>query len=118
MRRLLTILAVGGCLSFWAGAVSADPSVNLKCSETKCQYSEEVGPDVTHYYYGYCDGAGNTQVTGSNSNMVCHKAKHLTCTKASFDPSGSPVYWQCVCTNWNPSKEAHADIDLTCPAPS
>ncbi len=117
MKDLVTVLGVGGLL-LWAGAAVANPSVNLHCSETKCTYSEEVGPDVTKYYYGYCDGTGNTEVTGSNSKMVCHKAKGLTCTDAAFDPHGEPPYWSCICTDWNPAQRAHADIDLSCPAPS
>ncbi len=116
MRNLITILLVGGCLSLWAGAANATSVVKLHCSKINCQFTEEIGPSGTKTYQGYCDGTGNTTVTVGNSNMVCHKAKGLTCQFWGFDSTAR--YWSCTCTNWNATKRAHPDIDVQCPSPS
>ncbi len=118
MRVLVAILVVGGCLSLWAGAANATQSVQLHCSKINCQFTEEIGPSGTKSYEGYCDGTGNTTVTGGNSYMVCHKAKGLTCTRVYFNDGAKPPYWSCTCTNWNATKRAHPDIDVQCPSPS
>ena len=119
MRRLVAILIAGGCLSLWAGAAAASATVQLHCSDLSCQYTEEIGPDGTKSYQGYCDGTGNTKVTEGNSDMDCHKAKDLTCTFANFEfPDDKHPYWSCTCTNWNATHEAHPAINITCPAPS
>ena len=118
MRHLVTILVLGGCLSLWAGAAAAKATTQLHCSETKCSYTEEIGPSGTKTYRGFCDGTGNTKVTNLNSGLVCHKAKGLTCTAGFFNEASSPRYWSCTCTNWSDKHRAHPDIDLSCPAPS
>ncbi len=118
MRDLITFLVVGGCALLWAGTTVASPTVQLHCSQTSCSYTEEIGPSGTKTYQGYCDGTGNTKVTKGNSNMVCHKAKGLTCTIGWFPQIGEHPYWSCTCTNWNAIHDAHPAINLSCPAPS
>ena len=119
MKSLVRTLILVSALSLWAGAALAKATNQLHCSETHCSYNEEIGPSGTKSYQGYCDGTGNTQVTIHNSSMTCHKAKGLTCTVAAFiEGNDEHPYWSCTCTNWNATKEAHPDIDLSCPSPS
>ncbi len=118
MRDLITILVLGSALSLSAGTAFGKATQQLHCSERSCSYTEEIGPSGTKTYQGYCDGTGKTTVDNKNSDMVCHKAKGLTCTVGWFTPISDHPYWSCTCTNWNAIHEAHPDIDLSCPAPS
>ncbi len=118
MKDLVMVLGVGGCLLLWAGAAVAKPTVQLHCSKTSCQYTEEIGPLGTKTYEGYCDGTGNTKVTEFNSHMYCHAVKGLTCAGPAWQFMGTHPFWSCTCTNWNTTHEAHIDIDISCPAPS
>ncbi len=112
MRDLVKVLILGSALSLSAGAAAAWPTVELHCSETSCQYNEEIGPSGTKTYEGFC-----YSFTGTDSKMVCHKAKGLTCTQAIYVKEDTPPHWACTCTNWNPAHEAHTDIDMSCPSP-
>ncbi len=118
MRDLVKVLILGSALSLPAGAAAAKATVELHCGETSCQYTEEIGPSGTKSYEGFCDETGNIPVTADNSDLFCHKAKGLTCTVAVFLKYANPPYWSCTCTNWNPTQEAHPDIDVSCPSPN
>ncbi len=118
MRDLVAILMVGGCSLLWSGAVAVSGEAELHCGGRSCNWTEEIGPSGSKSFNGYCDGLGNTQLTASNSALICHKAKGLTCTAAWIVVSTDPHYWSCTCTNWNDKQEAHPDIDISCPAPS
>ncbi len=113
MKDLIKIVLLGSALSLWAGAAGATAIVELSCGEPSCQFTEEIGPSGTKTFHGHCNVGTNT-----NSKMVCHKAKGLTCTTFFYNARANPPYMSCTCTNWNAVHEAHPDIDLTCPPPN
>ena len=116
MRDLITILVVGGCLSLWTGAAVAGGPTQLKCGETSCQYTGEIGPSKTKEFEGFCTAPNLPTLNYDNSKMICHKAKGLTCAQGMIFAPGN--YWYCTCTNWNDKHDAHTSIDLSCPSPS
>ncbi len=109
MKDLVRTLLLGGALSLLAGGAFAWKTEDLHCDTSKCAFDEELGPSQTKSYIGYCDGYSNSP---SNSTMVCHAVKGMTCTNAQF---GS--HWSCICTNWA-IKEQHTTIDVYCKAPN
>ena len=114
MEDLARKLLLAGALCVLAGAAFAKQSEQLHCKQTKCVYSEEMGPDQTKQYQGFCDGV---QMTNQNSSMKCHPVDHMTCTVAYFI-SGAPKnpYCSCTCTNWSATKRKNATVDVACPA--
>ncbi len=109
MKDLVRTLLLGGALSVLAGGAIAKYVVPLHCQQPKCAFDVELGPSQTKVFHGYCDGYHTTY---PNSNMICHKAKDLTCTVTVFEDN----YWQCTCTNWA-IKEQHTTINVYCQNP-
>lgn len=105
MKNLVRTLVLGSALPLWAGAAEAKSIVNLHCGEPKCAYSEELGPDKTHTYRGYC---GNKDP--SDYSMACYAVKGTTCLPGSQ----AAQWWYCECTNWNAAKRKYVTIDLYC----
>ncbi len=119
MKSLVANVILVSALSFWGGADVARAAQELSCGTRSCSYTEEIGPVGSKTYHGHCYGIGNTPFLQSNSSMVCHAVKGVTCSPASWDNGvQSDPYWNCECTNWNATHEAHPTFDITCPAPS
>lgn len=103
MKDLIRTLVLCSALSLWTSAAQAIE--HLQCSDPKCVYSEEIGPDQTKTYRGQC---GDKEYY--NYSMVCHAVKGTTCTNAiPLD-----TYWACTCTNWNATQRKNLTIDLLC----
>lgn len=105
MKVLTRALILCGTLSVLAGPAMAGKVVPLNCQTGDCKYSEEMGPDQTHEYRGFCAGENAFEF-----KMACHPVKGMTCTAATaVDP-----YWSCMCTNWNSTDRKHVSVDLEC----
>lgn len=109
MKALAGILLLAGALSVLAGGAIAKQVENLHCKQPKCAFNEELGPSQTKTFNGYCDAYKNSP---TNSDMICHAAKGMTCTVVSSITG----HWQCMCTNWN-AKKQHTTIDVYCQGP-
>ncbi len=109
MKDLVSTLLLGGALFVLAGGAIAKQGEDLHCNTSNCAFDEELGPSQTKTFIGYCDGYSNAP---SNSTMVCHAVKGMTCTNAQFDN-----HWSCICTNWE-TKERHTTIDVYCKDPN
>ena len=106
MKGLISTLVFCGTLSLLAGPAMAKAEVSLHCQKGTCTYTEELGPDQTHEYRGFCAGENTAEF-----RMVCHAVKGTTCTGIL---AGNKNYWYCNCTNWNTKAEKHVTIDLEC----
>ncbi len=109
MKDLVRTLLLGGALSVLAGGAIAKQVEDLHCQQPHCAFDEELGPSQTKTFKGYC----NYTMDESNSNMICHAVKGMTCTLIILERGN---YWQCMCTNWE-TKERHTTIDVYCPGP-
>ena len=105
MKALVSTLLLCGALSALAGPAVAGKVVSLHCQKGECTFSEELGPDQTHEYRGFC-----AEENALEFKMYCHPVKGMTCTP----PTRIGYYWSCTCTNWDPTKRQYASIDLDC----
>ncbi len=105
MKTLIGTFILCGALSVLAGEAVASEVVSLNCAEGECKFSEELAPDQTHEYRGFCAGE-----KPNDFDMDCHAVKGTTCT-APFPVSN---YRSCSCTNWDPTQRKSVTIDLEC----
>ncbi len=107
MKGIISTLVFCGTLSLSAGPAVAKAEVSLHCQKGTCAYTEELGPDQTKQFEGYCAGEAV-----SDFKMVCHAVKGTTCTKPVASPFSQ--YWSCTCTNWNATQRKNVTIDVEC----
>ncbi len=112
MKVLISTLILYSALSALPGPAVAERVVSLNCAKGTCSFSEELGPDQTHAYRGFC-----AEENPAEFKMVCHAVKGTTCDGAMM--SAPPAdYWYCSCTNWDPTQRKNVSIDLLCNSPS
>ncbi len=110
MKDLIRILLLGGILTALAGPAAAQ--TYLHCQQAKCAYDEKFGPLQSRTFIGNCEGYPNN---GTNTNMVCHAVKGMTCDGAYFDDDKGQ--WSCDCTNWA-TKTQNTTMDVYCKGPN
>ncbi len=104
MKFPVSVLVLAGILSVLAGADFAYGDDKLACGQSECQFKVTLKPFYEQTYEGIC-GPQNKAA----ENMVCHKAKGITCTKAEYIDKK----WTCQCGNWT-TKEHSTSIDVYC----
>lgn len=107
MKAPVKSLVIASALSVLAGGAIAKQIEDFHCRQAKCAYNVELGPSQTKTLRGYCDAS---HATGTNSSMVCHAVKGMTCALNGFFGD----YWSCLCTNWE-TKRQYTTIDVYCP---
>ncbi len=105
MKGLAKGLVFGSALFVLASAttVKAGGEIKLHCDEPECTEPISIDPNDGYTYIAWCDDGY------AATNMVCHKAKGITCEKAVYKNS----QWECVCDNWD-FKTRDTTIDIWC----
>ncbi len=106
MKSLVKCLALASALFVLAGAAVVKANEDVNCGAPKCVKPIYISPNTEQVYYAKC-----TQQGYKVENMVCHKAKGITCA----DAHGSPDNWHCDCENWD-YKTRDTTIDVWCRA--
>ncbi len=104
MKHLIRVLILGSTFFVLAGMIVVQADELVKCSEPKCIKTVYLAPNDGMVFDAECD-----QQDYYVENMVCHKAKGVTCTKATY----KNLEWTCNCTNWD-EKTRSTTVDVWC----